>query len=291
MHAIPRTITVAAASAAFLVLLAPAAHAQRQRPLFEWRGQVDREVDIVMRGNDLSTRPRGNERTRSRSRTQGAIPSAPGYVSVQMQRGRGRAEVVQQPSARNGYTAIVRVRDDRPGADAYQLHAYWQPAYADRDGSWGRGDDSRGGDGNWGRGPDDRGRDHDHDYDRGRGGRGQDDGGYRDGGYGSGGYGGGYGVGSGSLRWTGSVDDVVDIRIQGRRVDYTTVSGSPVSGVRSQLSGGALGAGARVSVRQNGGRGTVMVLQQPSAQNGYTALVRVIDRAAGAAYYDLDLTW
>ena len=136
--------------------------------------------------------------------------------------------------------AALQRSDDRPGADAYQLHAFWQPAYADRGGSWGRGSDNRrGDDGSWGRSSGDDDHDYDHDRDR----RGRDDGGYGNGGYGNGsygngGYGGGYGgyrVGSGALHWSGRVDDVVDIRIQGGRVDYTTISGSPVSGVRSQL--------------------------------------------------------
>jgi hypothetical protein len=44
-----------------------------------------------------------------------------------------------------------------------------------------------------------------------------------------------------------------------------------------------------VSLRQ--GRGSVSVLQQPSAYNNYTAIVRVADHQGGFGYYDFDLIW
>ena len=39
------------------------------------------------------------------------------------------------------------------------------------------------------------------------------------------------------------------------------------------------------------GRGHVTVVQQPSAYNGYTTIVRVRDPQGGYGYYDFDLTW
>src|SRR5439155_1197050 len=44
--------------------------------------------------------------------------------------GRGQVDVVQQPTARNGYTAIVRVRDPQGGAGNYRINAFWQPVSA-----------------------------------------------------------------------------------------------------------------------------------------------------------------
>jgi hypothetical protein len=53
--------------------------------------------------------------------------------------GRGDIDVIQQPSARNDYTAVVRLRDPANGAATYRVVAYWEPAR----GSYARGDDRR----------------------------------------------------------------------------------------------------------------------------------------------------
>ena len=68
---IQRAIPLAAAA---LVGATPALFAQWGRTqnqgqeLFEWAGRVDREVQIVMRGNQLSTRNVGNTETGARVR-------------------------------------------------------------------------------------------------------------------------------------------------------------------------------------------------------------------------------
>lgn len=282
MSARQRTISFAAFGAALFLSLASVAGAQQEQPLFQWRGQVDREAEIVMRGGRISTRYANGERSRYTDRVEGSIPGQDGTVNVQLQRGRGQVSVVQQPTSQNGYTTIVRILDTQPGADSYQLRAYWESAYANNGRGYGRGGRYGHDSGNYPR----RGGD-DHDRGEHRGG----DRGYGNsqGGYGQGGYGAGYG--SGTAHWTGTVDDVVDIRIQGNRVDYSTVSGNQAYNVRSNVSGGALPQGARVSVRENSGRGSVMVIQQPSPQNGNTAIVRISDRSAGSAYYDLQISW
>jgi hypothetical protein len=101
-----------------------------------------------------------------------------------------------------------------------------------------------------------------------------------------------FGYGSGMLRWTGAVDDQVEIRIQGRNVDTRTLSGNGVRDVRANLNGRALPRrDVTVTVRERSGRGTVTVVQQPSQWNGYTAVIRVRDRQGGFGYYDFDVTW
>ncbi len=105
--------------------------------------------------------------------------------------------------------------------------------------------------------------------------------------YGNGSYG-----GSSVLHWRGQVDDVEDIRLQGNRVETRTVSGGGASRVRSQISGGLPASDVTVRVNdRSSGRGRVVVVQQPHAWNGYTAVVRVEDRQAGPGWYDFDLTW
>jgi hypothetical protein len=92
------------------------------------------------------------------------------------------------------------------------------------------------------------------------------------------------------VRWSGRVDAVEEIRIRGRRIDSYTVTGNGASGVRSRVDG-ALGGNAYVRLTRNEGRGQVQVVQQPSASNDYTAVLRVIDRQAGAGYYDIEASW
>jgi len=133
----------------FAIIALPAlASAQRgvqgngQRELFEWRGNVDQEVRVQMRGGRTSVMGMGPREMTAYDQTRAvsAVPAADGYVSVEMLQGRGRVDVVQQPSAQNGYTTVVRVRDMQGGAGSYDIAAFWQPT-----GSYGYG-----GNGNYG---------------------------------------------------------------------------------------------------------------------------------------------
>lgn len=98
------------------------------REIFEWQGTVDKEVRVQMEGNRTAVMAIGNnERGLGRARATSGVPGQDGYVSVQTVEGRGRVDVVQQPSANNGYTTIVRVRDPQSGGAPYRIAAYWQP--------------------------------------------------------------------------------------------------------------------------------------------------------------------
>jgi len=241
------------------------------RPLFDWSGRVDREVRITMHGRDARTQM--NDRSpfpSSRLNVETALPQRDGRVSVRVQDGRGDVDVIQQPSARNDYTTIVRVVDRSSGADNYRLTAYWMPdeygngTWNDRDGYPNRPDRDRDDrdNGNWGRG--------------------------------NGGYGGWYGRGydRNLVRWTGDVDDALEIRIQGDRIDYRTLSGKAVRHVRADfVSGGLPRNDVQVFVTDQTGRGSVSVVQQPSSWNNYTAVIRVYDPRSGYGAYSFDLGW
>src|SRR6478672_770266 len=72
--------------------------------LFEWRGAVDREVQVVMRGNRVWTNNVGRtEPNNDRSRMMSSLPRQDGEVVVRLQDGRGDVDVIQQPTAGNGY--------------------------------------------------------------------------------------------------------------------------------------------------------------------------------------------
>ncbi len=253
-------------SAAAVAVSASSLFAQG-RPLFEWSGRVDREVRITMHGRDARTQMADRSPFPSqRLNVETALPQRDGRVTVRVQDGRGDVDVVQQPSARNDYTTIVRIRDRSSGADDYRLTAYWMPdeygngTWDDRDGypnRPGRDRDDRD-NGNWGRG--------------------------------NGGYGRGYD--RNLVRWTGDVDDALEIRIQGNRIDYRTLSGKSVRHVRADFANGGLPRNdVQVFVTDQTGRGSVSVVQQPSSWNNYTAVIRVYDPRPGYGAYSFDLGW
>ena len=310
--------------------------AAADQPLFMWTGTVDREVMVIMRGRNVQTQG-VDARLPNSARVAGQIPrnASNGDVRVRLESGRGQVDVIEQPSARNGYQTVVRVRDPQNGADRYRLVAYWTGDEDSRtnggygsnggygnDGVYGNGrNDRRDGDqicnnGN-GRGNgngrakkgkdcrndrddrrdrndrdrndrdrdrDDRDRDDRDRDDRGRDDRDSDRNDRNNGGYGNGSY------GPGTLQWSGRVDDVAEITIQGRRVEYRTLRGASVSDVRQNVSGGGL-RDANVQITGGSGRGLVQVVQQPSASNNYTAVIRITDSRSGVGSYDFQARW
>jgi hypothetical protein len=242
------------------------------RALFTWTGRVDREVLIVVRGRDVRTRG-FDASLPNRARVTSALPRNSGTVLVRLNDGRGDVDVIEQPSARNGYQAVLRVRDPRGGADNYRITAYWDDrnGYDDYDGRGNSGNNGNGG--GWGRGGR---RDGEPLPGNGRNnGRDNDPNG-----------------GGGSLSWSGNVDDVVEIQISGRRADAITRGGVRVSDVNSNIRGGGLpNRNVNLRIDQRSGRGSIAVVQQPSSWNSYTAIIRINDSRSGAAYYDFTAYW
>lgn len=307
MSVLRRTLLFTPAALVMIHANASSAHAlpPADRTLFTWNGTIDREVIIVVRGRSVQTRAAGLDASFApRLDVRDGLPREGGLLSVRKLDGRGDVDVLEQPSARNDYTARVRVRDPRGGRDNYRLIASWVPLGFgdDRRGNddWNRGNRGRDDDwneGNRGRGNDDRADDrdkrgrgrgndgwNDRDADRGNGRWGNNRGGNRGGNRGD--------RDAGSLAFRGDVDDVLDIRIQGRRVEYITRSGKRVRNVRADIDGRGLPQRpVRLDLDVSRGRGSVIVLQQPTPRNGYTAVVRVVDKRSGYGGYDFDLYW
>ena len=104
------------------------AYGVQQRELFEWSGRVDREIRIQSdRRNSSVLQVGNNERASGRVRAMNPLPIQEGTVTIQVLEGRGKVDVVQQPTARNGYTAVIRVRDPASGVGRYRVAAYWTP--------------------------------------------------------------------------------------------------------------------------------------------------------------------
>ncbi len=120
----------------------------QERRLFTWRGVVDDDTRIYIRAANIrSTVTSGSQMRRApRVDRDRSLPRRDGVVRVELLEGRGRVQVIQQPSARNDYTAIVRVKDAQRGAGNYRLATYFDPEDDYRNGGW-DGDDVWGNDG------------------------------------------------------------------------------------------------------------------------------------------------
>lgn len=296
-------LTPVLASAALSLAPSSSAHAI-ERNLLTWTGRVDREVVIQIRGRDVATRGSGLDASfPPRVNVNFALPRAPGVVRVLRADGRGDVDILENPSARNNYTATVRVRDRRAGADNYRIVLTYEAndvrgfpgdGRNDRgnDGRNNRGDDGRNdrrNDGRNNRGEDGRNNRRDDGHDD-RGDNGRNDGHNR-----SGNDRGDYDRGrrdAGALRWSGQVDGVAEIRIQGSRVEALAARGNTLRNVRYDVVGAALPRrDVRVEMARPEGRGTVRIVQQPSVWNGYVAIVRIDDGRTGYGAYSFDIRW
>jgi hypothetical protein len=100
------------------------------REVFRWQGRVDKEVRIQLQGGRSYVQPMGNREVHNdNGRFVGGLPHQDGFLRIERVQGRGDIDVIEQPTASNGYHATLRVRDPRSGADNYRIIAYWQPVY------------------------------------------------------------------------------------------------------------------------------------------------------------------
>ncbi|NOT64206.1 MAG: BON domain-containing protein, partial [Acidobacteria bacterium] len=92
-----------------------------------WSGIVDGVDEIIITGNSASVRHRSGEAIREpRASFSAPVPRAPVNVKLLNQAGRGEIVIVQEPSAANGYTTIVRIDDTREnGGKPYQFTLRW----------------------------------------------------------------------------------------------------------------------------------------------------------------------
>lgn len=96
---------------------------------------------------------------------------------------------------------------------------------------------------------------------------------------------------SGTVQWRGRVDQTVDIIISGDYVDSRDVAGTGMIVTSSRLTGYLAQRPGRVTATRRNGRGQVQVIQQPSRNNDYTAIVRISDTDGGADNYSVDIRW
>ncbi len=95
----------------------------------------------------------------------------------------------------------------------------------------------------------------------------------------------------GSLKWKGRVDQTVTLRISGEDAEAFTISGRNVVEISNNLDGYLARRRGTVSVRKLNGRGTVSILEHPSPQNNYNAVIQIFDPKSSDDEYEIEVSW
>jgi hypothetical protein len=97
---------------------------------------------------------------------------------------------------------------------------------------------------------------------------------------------------SGTVAWSGVVDGVDEIVISGSSAAVRHVSGGVIRDVRASFSVSVPRAPVSVKLLSQSGRGSIQIVQQPAAANGYTTIVRIDDSANGGGHpHQFTLRW
>lgn len=239
-----------------LSLLAVAPASVRADSGLNWSGVVDDKLEIVVRGRNVFYRNITGDRPQNiNADMDGRLPARNVDVRLDRRNGRGSIDIIERPNRNNGYAAIVRINDPQAGAARYNFTLRWNDN-GDGGGNGGSG-------GNWGGG---------------------NNGGNNGGGWDN-------NVGNNAIRWSGRVDGVNDVRIQGNNVKWFKVEGRGAWDVNYRVGDRLPNAQTNVRIDKRRGRGSVYILTPPGRQNNYTLTIRVVDKDSGDDFYDFTARW
>jgi hypothetical protein len=237
---------------------------------FDVRVYVDGEVDLLVRGEDIASevftgrpiRDAGSEFSRPLPRAELT------RIEVEKKDGRGKVELLEEPSRRNGYAARIRIEDRQGGEDRYHVRIYWegQESFTSRTNP----------------------RERRFSIYRPRRGNYPLPGTLL-----SGGGGGAYDNAiEGGFEFRGRVDGEVILYIRGDRLHAEVMQGRPVSVERLRFSQPLPDRVLRgFDLRKRSGRADIELLEEPSRENGWTSVIRIFDDEGGDDRYHFELTW
>ena len=91
-----------------------------------WRGRVDSEILLEIRGNSVVEKPvTGKSFNNGRATFSVPMPARDLNLRIENKKVRGTVEIVERPSAANGYMAVIRVRDPQRDAADYEFELIW----------------------------------------------------------------------------------------------------------------------------------------------------------------------
>jgi hypothetical protein len=222
-----------------------------------WSGDVDGEVFVLLRGRQLfNTAVRGRAVSGQQFDVMTPLPRRPVTVTLQDIQGRGQVELVEQPDQNNNFTAKVRIVDPQNGSGQYSFTLGWDESNAGYNNS--------------------------RDYSSG-GGILTPNGAYSNAPA--------YSNGASSVRWAGQVDGRIRISFRGNQAYAQRISGGEIAGQQVNFGSSLPRRATDVAVNKLRGRGDVNVVERPSAQNNYAAVVEIDDRDSGSDVYEFELNW
>jgi hypothetical protein len=94
----------------------------------EWKGTVDADVQLIIRGRNIETRVIAGSANKEviYKFDKTGLPRVDVRTEFKKKKGRGDVSLIQQPVAANNYTAIVRIIDDKGGPDKYEFELKWK---------------------------------------------------------------------------------------------------------------------------------------------------------------------
>jgi hypothetical protein len=96
---------------------------------------------------------------------------------------------------------------------------------------------------------------------------------------------------TGRMRWRGRVDDRVQIYLHGSDATSKLITGSTVPNGVSNFTSPLPQRSVVLNLRKLKGRGSVEIIQQPSRNNDFTAVVEIYDSKGGSEDYEFEITW
>lgn len=95
----------------------------------------------------------------------------------------------------------------------------------------------------------------------------------------------------GRMRWRGAVDDEIQIFVQSSEATAHVITGNSLGQGTSTFTSGLPRRSVTVILANTKGRGQVEIIQQPSPDNDFTAVVRIRDPKGGSSNYEFEIVW
>jgi hypothetical protein len=95
----------------------------------------------------------------------------------------------------------------------------------------------------------------------------------------------------GAFHWRGRVDGTDYIELRRDLVTVRHMQAQPITGADYNVSSPLPQRPVLVQLNKLQGRGKVVLFQQPSAANSYTASVHIEDGEGGNDFYEFELIW
>ena len=96
---------------------------------------------------------------------------------------------------------------------------------------------------------------------------------------------------TGRAFWRGMVDAKVHLIIQDFSLTVNTLEGTAYPDGVSSFTASLPRRNVSVGVNKTKGRGTAVVIQQPTRENDFTAIIEIVDDKGGAKEYQLEIFW